>query len=130
MSRGRIFAKNIFRISPKPLLIVAKKIHRELLPISCQNPVRIGGTSYASLQLAYNAAGNGGIGNTIQATRSIVIADSLDGSLDANINKSVMLQGGYDCNFTEPPTGQSYTYVKGSIQRTLGTLTLRNVILH
>ena len=29
--QGKIFAKNIFGISPKPLLIATKKIHRELL---------------------------------------------------------------------------------------------------
>lgn len=88
-------------------------------PSTCSNSVRIaGGSYYTSLQNAYNAAGNG---DTIQTSKTIIT-----GNLNANRNISITLRGGYDCNFV---SSTGYTYVKGSIQRTSGILSLGNVIL-
>ncbi|OGP72628.1 MAG: hypothetical protein A2V86_04265 [Deltaproteobacteria bacterium RBG_16_49_23] len=89
---------------------------------SCSNStVRIGTTSYTSLQSAYNAASNG---NVIKVQGIMLIEN-----LTVNRNISVTLEGGYDCGFTS--NYGNMTAIKGSITTTVGggTLTIKNFIL-
>jgi hypothetical protein len=82
--------------------------------------VSIGGTSYASLQAAYNAASNGA---TIK-----VKATNLTENLNVNRNISVNLEGGYNADYSSI-TGT--TTLHGMIQTLSsgGTLTIKNFIL-
>jgi len=69
--------------------------------LSCNQPVRIAGTTpmyYPTLQSAYDAAVDG---DTIQ-TRSIVFSDNLN----ADRNIAVTIEGGFDCSYSEV-TGNS-----------------------
>jgi subtilisin family serine protease len=82
--------------------------------ISCPNlPVRILSTSseYPSLQAAYIAAGSG---DTIMSHAVVFVEDP-----DFNLNKSVNISGGYDCNYTDNP---GYTTLNGTMTVTSGTL--------
>ncbi len=87
---------------------------------TCLNlPVRIVGRGYYStLQAAYGAAVNGDIIQS-QAARFI-------GNLDVNLDISMTLQGGYDCNYASN-TGK--TRLKGNVTIGNGTFTLENFIL-
>ena len=82
---------------------------------------RIGSTSYATLQAAYNAAGDG---NTIKSLGMRLIEN-----LTVNRNITVTLEGGYDCGFTTNIGG--VTFVKGVITTTVGggKLTIKNFVL-
>jgi hypothetical protein len=91
---------------------------------SCQNnPVRIvrTGTSYSTLQAAYNVAANNDIIQT-QAT-------SLVGNLSVNRDITVSIDGGYDCDFgtnagnTTSLFGWIQTFPHG------GTIAMKNFIL-
>jgi len=89
--------------------------------VPCPDPVRIlraVPAYYATLQAAYNAAGDG---ETIQS-RSKTFTENLD----INLNKSVIMDGGYDCDFT---TSIGRTKVNGSMNISNGALTLGNFIL-
>ena len=93
-----------------------------VLNTSCSNsPVRIGSTSYATLQAAYNAAADGNI-IKCHGVRSIQ-------NLTVNRNIGVTLEGGYDCGFTT--NAGTTTPIKGSITTTTGggTITIRNFVL-
>ena len=85
------------------------------------DPVKIGSTTYSTLQAAYSAASPG---DTIK-----VQGLNLYQSLTVNRNISVTLAGGYDCAFTSN-SGRT-TSLKGTIQTTAGggTLTIGNVVL-
>jgi large repetitive protein len=87
---------------------------------TCANPnVRIGATTYATLQTAYNAAVTGDV---IQCQGFII------DNLTANRNITITIDGGYDCNFTATPGNT--TFVKGMITAAQGSMTLRNLALY
>ncbi|OPX99194.1 MAG: hypothetical protein A4E58_00436 [Syntrophorhabdus sp. PtaB.Bin006] len=91
-----------------------------VLNATCTNPnVRIGTTSYATLQAAYNAAVTG----DVIKCQGVKLTDSL--TTDRNI--TVTVDGGYDCSFTAN-TG-IMTVVKGMITAAQGSTTLRNITL-
>jgi YD repeat-containing protein len=81
-------------------------------------PVRIAGAYYSILQDAYNAASNGDIIQT-QTT-------SIDENIDTNLNKSVTLQGGYNCDYSTQ-TGE--TILNGNMTISNGTVTIENFII-
>jgi hypothetical protein len=84
-------------------------------------PVSIGGTSYASLQAAYNAAVSG----DIIKCRDMVFTENL------SINRDILvtLEGGWDVGFTENLGGQ--TTIHGAVTTTVGggKLTIKNFII-
>lgn len=84
-------------------------------------PVRISGTTptyYPSLQDAYNNAVDG---DTIQVQAVIFTED-----LFINLNKSVLLEGGYDGAFT---TNSGNTTLNGNMTISNGTITTENLII-
>lgn len=92
--------------------------------VSCSGqPVRIArtGTTYATLQEAYDAAMTG---DTIQVQALNVIQ-----SLLANRNISVTLQGGFTCDYAS--YSGNTTWIYGSVQTAPGggTLTISNIVL-
>ncbi len=84
-------------------------------------PVQIGGTSYLTLQAAYNAAVSG---DTIKS-RAITFTEDLT----INRNIAVTLDGGYNCGFTTNTGGQ--TALRGMVTTTAGggTITMKNFML-
>jgi hypothetical protein len=81
-------------------------------------PIMIGSTTYNTLQSAYDAAQSGSAIN--------IQFETLYQNLLADKNKSVILEGGYNCTWTYPPSG--LTVIKGEINnRQPSSLTLRNV---
>lgn len=92
-----------------------------LYPASCSPSVRIAGATpvyYSTLQSAYDAAVNG---DTIQ---SQAVAFSEDLFID--LNKSVTLKGGYDCDYIFN-TGK--TTLNGNMTISNGMVTIENFIL-
>ena len=88
---------------------------------SCPQPVRIAGTTpayYSSLQAAYDAAVDW---DTIQTQ-----ALSFTEDLNINIDKSVTLEGGYDCNYL---TVIGNTTLNGNMTISDGTITTGNFVL-
>lgn len=88
----------------------------------CANlPVRINGESvlyFDSLQEAYSAAQGGDV------IQSLAVNIDLADSFIANIDKSVSITGGYNCDYT----GQvGNTALLGSIATTAGALTMGNI---
>ena len=84
-------------------------------------PVKVVGTStnyYSTLQSAYNAALDG---DTIQSQ-----AIEFTENLNINLNKSVILDGGYNCDYTSN-TGN--TELKGTMTISGGTVKVKNFIL-
>jgi parallel beta-helix repeat protein len=88
----------------------------------CTNPdIRIGDVSpayYSSIQDAYIAAGDG---DTIKIRHAIY-----DDSPVFNEDKSVILEGGYDCDFINN-TGE--TILSGTFTVSNGAITVKNIIL-
>ena len=87
----------------------------------CANqPVRNLDTSaeYATLQEAYDAAGDG---HTIQSHEAVFTEN-----LDIDWSISVTFEGGYDCDYAVV-TGK--TKIEGSMTTTFGTVTIGNFIL-
>lgn len=64
----------------------------ELSAEACYLPARVGGQYYSTLQEAYNAVPNG---YTVQFR-----SQTPNQGLIANINKAIVLDGGYDCDYT------------------------------
>ncbi len=89
-------------------------------PPPCFNPVRNARTSvyYTSIQDAYDdpATING---DTIQSQ-----ATSFTENLNFNRPISLALKGGYDCDYNEPPTGE--TILNGNMTIINGTLTIES----
>ena len=83
------------------------------------NNIKVGDRWCASLQEAYGWAVDG---DTIKCFRSRFI-----GNLTVNQNKTVTLEGGYDCSFITN-TGQTST-LKGMITTNSGTIIIKNFIL-
>jgi streptogramin lyase len=86
-----------------------------------QKPSRISGTTpeyYSTLQNAYDNADDG---NTIQCQDIIHTGD-----LDADLNKTVIIEGGYDCDYSAI-TG--YTTINGDITTSNGSVTFDNFLL-
>ncbi len=83
--------------------------------------VRVGSTYYATLQAAYNAAGDG---STIKALGMRLIEN-----LTVDRNVTVTLEGGYDCGFTTNAGG--VTFLKGMITTKAGggKITIKNFVL-
>ena len=84
-------------------------------------PVRIAGTSpvyYSTLQDAYNAAVSGDI---IESH-----AEVLTGNLNINLNKSVTLAGGYNCNYSSV---SGSTTLSGTLSITNGSASIENIIV-
>jgi subtilisin family serine protease len=73
---------------------------------------------YTTLQAAYDAAGDG---ETIQSQ-----ALAFTENIDVDLNKSVTMYGGYNCDYTN---GIGMTTVNGSVNISNGSLTLGNFIL-
>ncbi|MBI5056388.1 MAG: hypothetical protein HZB61_07225 [Nitrospirae bacterium] len=87
----------------------------------CNLPVRIAGAIpnyFSTLQAAYNAAADG---DTIQ-----IMTTTLTEAIDMNLNKSVVLDGGYNCDFT---TNTGTTILIGTMTISNGTVTIGNLIL-
>jgi PKD repeat protein len=90
---------------------------------TCPNlPVRIAGavTEYFNtLQEAYNAAEQG---DTIQI-RTLTLSEYPD----LNLNKTVTLEGGYDCDYL---SGTDFTTINGTMSISDGTVIIGNIILN
>ncbi len=89
---------------------------------SCANlPARIAGpvpAYHASIQEAYNAAGSG---DTIQAHEA-----AFAGDLNINLNKSVVIKGGYDCDYATV-TGTSS--LNGNLKISNGSVSIENLVM-
>ena len=88
---------------------------------ACPEPVRISGATpvyYSTLQAAYDAAVDGDV---IQS-RAIVFT----ANLNINLDKSVTLQGGYDCNYA---TVTGVTTINGTMTVSDGTVTVENFVV-
>jgi len=83
----------------------------------CQSspPVRIGVVYYSTIQAAYDNIGGGDI---IQTQDEIFIGD-----LFFDINKSAILEGGYDCDYTDI-TGK--TRINRTMTINTGTATIQS----
>lgn len=90
---------------------------------TCPNlPVRIAGAApeyFNTLQEAYNAAKQG---DTIQI-RTLTLSEYPE----LNLNKTVTLEGGYDCDFL---SGTCYTTINGTMSISDGTVIIDNFILN
>ena len=75
-----------------------------------------GGTSYSTLQDAYDDAVDFDI---VQSQ-----AETLTGDLFVDINKSVTLKSGFDCDYNHPPDGK--TVLNGDMIISNGTLTVES----
>jgi hypothetical protein len=83
-------------------------------------PVKLGSNYYASLQDAYDAAVDG---DTI-----FIQSEILYQNLVANLDKSVTIDGGYNCNFSDYDAEVPYTTLKGEIiNDSPSSLTLKNI---
>jgi PKD repeat protein len=88
---------------------------------TCLSPVRIAGQTpvyYSTLQEAYNAA----VGGDIIQSQAVTLTENLN----FNLNKSVILDGGYDCGYTSN-TGK--TILNGNLIISDGTVTIENLII-
>ena len=85
--------------------------------VSCR--VRISGAplDYLLLQDAYSATSDGG-------TLEIPAMSTAE---DLTFDRSVVIRGGYDCDFTDNP---SYTTINGNMTNSYGTTTLEKIILN
>jgi len=90
---------------------------------TCMNlPVRIAGVTpeyFDTIQEAYNSAGEGAI---IE-----VRALSFTEDPELNLNKSVTIQGGYDCDYI---SSSGNTTINGTINVSAGSVTIGSYILH
>jgi len=78
--------------------------------------IRIGATSYATLQVAYNAAKSGD---------TIMLAEgSLGGSLTANRAIDIFIRGGFDVNFA---ASVSHTALQGNISLQQGSIRMGGI---
>ncbi len=85
----------------------------------CANPtVKIGSTYYSSLQTAYNSAGEGSV---IQ-TQDVQLIENLN----ANFNKTVTIDGGYNCSYA---TKTGKTSLQGQMTVSNGKVTVKDFIL-
>jgi hypothetical protein len=87
----------------------------------CPDPVLNYDTSvyYDTLQEAYDEAGHG---HTIKSQALEFTETTLD--FNDDINKSITIKGGYDCNYNEPPTGN--TTLNGNMTINNGKVTIEN----
>jgi hypothetical protein len=79
--------------------------------------VRIGSTSYTTLQEAYNASKTSDSINLKEGTQ--------DAALLADRNIDITIRGGFDAAF--PPVNQSYSTLIGGISLKLGTVRMERV---
>jgi len=91
--------------------------------LPCPAPVRIIGdpAEYYELQDAYDAALTG---DTIQG-QELVFTENL--YIDDPGNKSITIKGGYDCNYNDPPAGN--TVLSGNMTISNGTVIIENFVL-
>jgi len=87
-------------------------------------PADIGGTPEDSLQIAFNKP----------SLKNDDIIKVVEGILTENTDfdragVSVLLRGGYDCAFSEPPPASSYSTLQGSLTVTNGAITVENLII-
>ncbi len=89
---------------------------------TCSNqPARIVGVTtvyYTTLQDAYNAAADGDL---IQSQGVVFLED-----LNLNLNKTVTIKTGYDCNYT---TNSTNSGLSGTLVITNGTIIIENMVL-
>jgi hypothetical protein len=87
----------------------------------CPDPVLNSDTSvyYDTLQEAYDEAGHG---HTIKSQALEFTETTLD--FNDDIDKSITIKGGYDCNYNEPPTGN--TTLNGNMTINNGKVTIEN----
>ena len=88
---------------------------------ACLSPVRIAGATpvyYSTLQVAYDAAVDGDI---IQSQAAVFVEN-----FNININKSVTLQGGYDCDYA---TVTGVTTINGTMTVSDGIVTVENFVV-
>jgi hypothetical protein len=81
-------------------------------------PVKIGDGEFSSIGAAYEAAAADA---TLKAR-----AYPISGSLDCDLEKSVTLEGGYDCNYTEK---SGVTSIRGWITIRHGTVSVENIAI-
>jgi hypothetical protein len=95
--------------------------YTDTITLDTTPPVRIGGSSYGTIQAAYNVAVSG---NTIKCRDSILIQ-----SLTVGRNITVSLEGGYNAGFTN--NYGTMTTLKGMLTTTTGggTITIENFTL-
>ncbi len=90
---------------------------------TCANPpARIAGpvpVYYPSIQAAYNAAGSS---DTIQAHEA-----AFAGDLNINLNKSVAIVGGYDCDYT---TITGISSINGTLNISNGNVSIENLTMN
>ncbi len=97
------------------------QVDQAFLALPCHDrPVKIGPTTYPTIQTAYSDATDG---QSI-LMRSIVFAEGL--VLASPSNPSIVLQGGYDCDFG---TNTGLTTVQGSLTVSSGAVTIENVVI-
>jgi hypothetical protein len=115
----RFYAKDHAGNSESP-----KKTEVYTIDTCSSYPVRIGITPYLTIQAAYNAVAAGSTA-TIN-TRNVRFLENL---LTDSLNKTIILQGGYGCDFITYNPG-STTSMKG-ITTTVGggTITIKNFVL-
>ncbi len=86
---------------------------------SCVNdPVETGGAYYSDLQSGYNDAAD--------SSYIRIHATTFDGDLACNRPISVILKGGFDCQYT---TNTSVSTIKGVLTVSKGTVTFENLVL-
>ncbi len=96
--------------------------YKALSSVYCEDlPVRImdTGNEYSTLQEAYDEAVSG---HTIQSKRGI-----LTGYPVFNLNKSVSIDGGFNCGYTE--NANNKTTLTGAITFSNGTVTMENFVI-
>jgi subtilisin family serine protease len=94
------------------------RVDQALTQIACTSqPARIDVTSYATIQLAYDAATSG---QTIKMRAQILTVPIFDRDI------SVTLQGGYDCVFLSDP---GWTTLNGNLTISAGSVKIENLII-
>jgi len=92
-------------------------------PVCQEQPVLMEGKAYTTLQSAYNDA-LPGVTTTIKARNVRFVED-----LTVNRNATIILTGGYNCDFTS--NAGNTTSIKGKITTTVGaaTITIKNFVV-
>jgi YD repeat-containing protein len=101
---------------------VGNRTQKYIRPTACTNlPTRISGTSpvyYPTLLAVYAAATSGA---SIQTINTSFIENP-----NFTRTVSIILDGGYGCDYTSNP---NYTTIKGTMTITSGTVSISNIIL-
>jgi hypothetical protein len=84
-------------------------------------PIKLNGADYTDIQTAYNDA-------AVDGDTIFIQSETLYQNLIANLDKSVTIDGGYNCNFSDYDDVIPYTTLKGEIiNDSPSSLTLKNI---